>query len=162
MAFRKFEEIGAWQESRKLMNNIRKFRKSAENAKDWSWSDQIGRSTLSIMANIAEGNDAASDTEFIRFLSYAKRSAAETRSHLYYGFDQKYLSETDFENTCVQAKVISAMISKLMTYLHRNNRKAQNRSIWDISLSPCNFSNFATLWLPRLCDLSTLRLCDSR
>jgi four helix bundle protein len=34
------------------------------------------------MANIAEGFDANSDDEFVRFLRYALRSATEVQSHL--------------------------------------------------------------------------------
>jgi four helix bundle protein len=39
------------------------------------------------MANIAEGFDAGSDAEFIRFLGYARRSASEVQSHLYIALD---------------------------------------------------------------------------
>lgn len=42
-------------------------------SKDFSLKDQILRAAGSAMHNIAEGYDAESTAEFIRFLRYAKR-----------------------------------------------------------------------------------------
>jgi four helix bundle protein len=47
------------------------------------------------MANIAEGFDSRSNSEFIQFLYYALRSASELQSHIYIAQDQHYISETE-------------------------------------------------------------------
>jgi hypothetical protein len=47
----------------------------------------VASAAASVMANIAEGFDAGSDAEFIRFLGYARRSASEVQSHLYIALD---------------------------------------------------------------------------
>ena len=122
MAFVTFEEIGAWQESRKLMSMIRTLCKDRHVMKDKFWVDQISRSCLSIMANISEGNDAQTDAEFIQFLGYAKRSAAETRSHLYYGLDEGYYSQESFNDMATRTKKIGAQLAKLISYLRKNKR----------------------------------------
>jgi len=46
-------------------------RENAAFAKDWGLKDQITRAAGSSMHNVAEGFDAGSDAEFIRFLGYA-------------------------------------------------------------------------------------------
>lgn len=122
MKFKTFEEIHAWQDARLLASKIRIIclRKPAKN--DWTWCDQISRSALSSMATIAEGNDAQSDPEFIVFLGYAKRSAAETRSHLYCGLDRRYLSQAEFEELSALAKKIASQIAALIKYLRDNTR----------------------------------------
>ncbi|PIR52798.1 four helix bundle protein [Candidatus Peregrinibacteria bacterium CG10_big_fil_rev_8_21_14_0_10_49_10] len=112
-----FEDIKAWQEGRKLMQTIRQYCNRARAKRDFAWADQISRSTLSVMANIAEGHDALSKNEFIRFLGYAKRSCAETRCHLYYGFDAGYITKKEFQSTALQAKQICAQIASLIKYL---------------------------------------------
>lgn len=117
MKFTKFEDLDVWQEARVLAVAIRTFTGRAMEKKDWGWADQIGRSALSIMANIAEGVDAQTKPEFIQFLSYAKRSAAETRPHLYAGFDRQYVTESELSRTAETTKKIGAQIAKLMKYL---------------------------------------------
>ncbi|MBM3227996.1 four helix bundle protein [Candidatus Peribacteria bacterium] len=124
--FHRFEEIGAWQEARKLANAIRVYRTRAVLRKDFGWEDQVGRSVLSIMANIAEGNDAKTNVEFINFLGYAKRSTAEVASHLYYGLDQGYVLPQEFTLAYESTRKIGAMIAKLVTYLRscrQNNQR---------------------------------------
>ncbi len=123
--FNRFEEIGAWQEARQLANAIRVCRMRAVAKKDFGWDDQIGRSALSIMANIAEGNDAKTNTKFINFLGYAKRSAAEVASHLYYGLDQGYVISAEFTAVFASTRKIGAMIAKLVTYLRSCRENSQ-------------------------------------
>lgn len=121
MQFSAFEEIVAWQDARDLTRMVRLFCKRAIEKKDWGWVDQISRSSISIMANIAEGNDATTNPEFIVFLGYAKRSSAEVRSHLYCGLDEEYLTQEEFERAADLTKKIGAQLAKLMLYLKQNS-----------------------------------------
>jgi four helix bundle protein len=98
MGFKSFEEIEAWKEARILMQRIRKICKLPKVKHEFHWIDQITRAALSIMANIAEGNDANTNAEFVSFLGYAKRSSTEVRSHLYYALDEGYISQDGSEN----------------------------------------------------------------
>jgi four helix bundle protein len=49
------------------------------------------------MHNIAEGFDAGSDAEFIRFLKYSRRSASEVQSELYIALDRHYITQDQFQ-----------------------------------------------------------------
>ena len=124
MSFTRFEDIQAWQEARTLAQSIDAFIVRAQKLHDWNWCDQIKRSAQSIMSNIAEGNDSHTNAEFITFLSYAKRSSAETLSHLYYGLDHKYVSQDEFSVVSDRAKKIGSQLGKLMQYLY-NHRKGR-------------------------------------
>jgi four helix bundle protein len=115
--FKTFEEIDAWQEARFLAKTVRDFRTRAILHKDFGWENQIARSVLSITANIAEGNDATTNAEFLNFLGYAKRSCAETASHLYYGLDHGYIRPEELTSAIAQARKIGAMLARLMMYL---------------------------------------------
>jgi len=115
--FRSFEEIDVWQESRKLIREIRKICKSDTVKKDYPFVDQITRSSRSIAANIAEGNDALTVPEFIQYLGHAKRSAAEVRAHLYDALDEGYVSQQEFNVLAEQTRIISRMLAKLIHYL---------------------------------------------
>ncbi|MFA6523861.1 MAG: four helix bundle protein [Candidatus Peribacteraceae bacterium] len=128
MYFKTFEEIEVWQAARLLMRKVRIFTRRAMEKKDWGWADQVTRSTLSIMANIAEGNDAQTNVEFIMYLGYAKRSGAETRSHLYYGLDEGYVLKEEFEDTIQLCRKITAQLGKLIQYLQQH-RAAKHRGV---------------------------------
>ena len=93
----RFEDIIGWQKARQLNTSIYAITAQGAFAKDFGLRDQIRRSSVSIMANIAEGFGRKSDKEFANFLNYAHGSAAETQSHLYVALDLKYLSQEQFD-----------------------------------------------------------------
>lgn len=74
----RFEDLIAWQKERVLTNKVYELTNRGEFARDFALRNQIRRAASSVMHNIAEGFDAGSDPEFIRFLKIARRSASET------------------------------------------------------------------------------------
>lgn len=117
MKFTKFEEIAAWQKARVLTSDVYKITSQKPFCQDYGLVDQIRRSSGSIMHNIAEGFDAGSNNEFIRFLRYSFRSASEVQSQLYIALDVCYINQSDFEQLYQQATEIKKIISGLIKYL---------------------------------------------
>lgn len=70
----RFEDVVAWQLARDLVNAVYSATKEEQFTKDFGLRDQIRRASISVMANIAEGFDAGSDAELVRFLRYSLRS----------------------------------------------------------------------------------------
>ena len=77
MRIDKFEDIEAWQLARELAGKVYNLTKKDEFARDFGLRGQIQNAAGSSMHNIAEGFDAESNSEFVRFLRYAKRSCTE-------------------------------------------------------------------------------------
>lgn len=77
------------------------------------------------MANTAEGFDSQSDSEFIKFLTYARRSASEVQSHLYVALDQHYITQEEFDNLYNRAIEVKNLVSGFIRYLreHRASTK---------------------------------------
>jgi len=121
--FKKFEDINAWQKARELTSRIYRITGQGDFSKDYGLKDQIRRSSVSIMSNIAEGFERSGTAEFGQFLSTAKGSAGEVRSQLYVAFDQGYIGKEGFEALANSATQISRMISGLMSYLRRSGVK---------------------------------------
>jgi four helix bundle protein len=96
MTIKRFEEIQGWQEARKLTNMVFDVSQKEPFVKNYRLRDQIQGAAISSMANIAEGFDCETDPEFIRFLSYAFRSATEIQSHLYVALDRHFISQEEF------------------------------------------------------------------
>jgi four helix bundle protein len=69
------------------------------------------------MHNIAEGFDAGSDSEFIRFLGYARRSATEVQSQLYIARDQGYIVQVQFDSIYSKATDVKKLINGFVRYL---------------------------------------------
>ena len=69
------------------------------------------------MHNIAEGFDAESNAEFVRFLRYAKRSCTEVQSELYVALDQDYITKIEFQDVYDHAGRTRAAIRGFIKYL---------------------------------------------
>ncbi len=118
-SFKKFEDIMAWQKARQSTKLVYEMTTEGQFAKDFGLRDQIRRSCVSIMANIAEGYGRRSDKEFSNFLNIAHGSIAETQSHLYIALDLNYLNQNNFNKLYVLLDEVSRMIMGLTQHLRR-------------------------------------------
>ena len=121
--FRAFEDIEAWQQSRKLTKAIYEFTSPGKFARDFGLHDQIRKASVSIMSNIAEGFERSGTKEFIQFLATAKGSAGEVRAQLYVALDQGYIDQSSFEDLYQSIVKISRMLKGLITYLRSTSLK---------------------------------------
>ncbi len=108
MKVKKFEDIVVWQKAKELTIKIYKYFK---NIYDFSFKDQIQRSSISIMNNIAEGFERKGNKEFKHFLFVAKGSCGELRSMLYLGLELQYVNHQRFEELYNLSLEISKMLS---------------------------------------------------
>ncbi len=115
--FKQFEEILAWQKARKVTKRIYELTTDNNFARDYGLRDQIRRSAVSIMANIAEGQGRFSAKEFANFLNIAHGSIAETQSHLYISLDLEYLSQNEFNEIYGLLDEVARMTMSLMKHL---------------------------------------------
>jgi four helix bundle protein len=116
MKIERFEDIRAWQEGRILTKMV--FQATSTGFfKSRRLKEQIEGSAISTMANIAEGFDSQSDSEFIKFLIYSRRSASEVQSHLYAALDQGYITKAQFDEIYEKAVLFKNLISGFIRYL---------------------------------------------
>lgn len=125
-AARRFEDLIAWQKARELTRRVYEVTENGRFARDLGLRDQIRRSSVSVMANIAEGFERARQSEFHQFLSIAKSSCAELRSHLYVAQDVKYVDAGMFDELMRLAQEVSLVLGGLRSAVHR--RRAERES----------------------------------
>ncbi len=113
MPARGFEELVCWQKARVLAGMIYQLTRGGEWQADVALARQMQRAAVSIMANIAEGHDRGSQREFARFLSMAKGSCAELRSHLHIASDVGRLDGLAAEDLIGRATEVSRIIGGL-------------------------------------------------
>jgi four helix bundle protein len=85
--------------------------------KDFDLRRQIRRSSISIMANIAEGQGRRTDKDFANFLNMALGSVAETKSHMYLALDLGYVKGSEFDRVYEMLDEIGRMTFGLNAHL---------------------------------------------
>ena len=119
MKISKFEELECWKEAKVLTQTIYSYTKQSGFSKDYRLSGQITGASISIMNNICEGFDSKSNNEFVRFLTYSRRSCSEVQNCLYIALDQSYINPDAFKSTYEKCKIIRKMIDGLIRYLKK-------------------------------------------
>jgi len=120
MKITRFEDLECWQEARRLTKKAYDYTKRPTFSKDYRLSGQITGAAISTMNNICEEFDSRSNKEFIRFLTYSRRSCSEVQNCLYVGLDQNYISEDEFQNTYDHCAKIRKIIDGLIRYLKKH------------------------------------------
>ena len=128
-AVRSFEELRIFQEARELVRETYSVIRSGPLARDHALADQMRRSAISVLSNIAEGFERETDAEFIRSLYIAKGSCGELRAQLLVAADLKCLSAQTHDELASRCRKISAGLSNLIAYLKRgrNSEKSSRR-----------------------------------
>ena len=116
---KRFEDLQAWQEARRMTQQIYNLTQEPDFHRDYGLVDQIRRASVSVMNNIVEGFDSGSTAEFVRFLGYARRSGSEVQSCLYVALDQRYLSQTRFQEMYEVAERARSLIAGFIRYLRQ-------------------------------------------
>jgi four helix bundle protein len=93
----RFEDVIAWQKARLLNKAVYSLTKERAFSRYFSLKDQIQRSSLSVMSNIAEGFERGSPNEYYRFLAIAKASCGEVRCQLYAALDAECINKAQFD-----------------------------------------------------------------
>lgn len=122
MKIKKFEDIRAWNESRVLNKKIFQLAEKLKIKHEYTLAEHIKKTSLSIMANIAEGYSRSNNNDFVRFLFYSKSSCSELKSHLYLIMDFGYIDSSEFDELYQFIENIEKMISKFISYLKQNKR----------------------------------------
>jgi four helix bundle protein len=117
MKIERFEELESWKKARELANLIYDLTEHERYKKDFRLCGQVRDASGSIMHNIAEGFDAGSDAEFIRFLKISRRSASEVQSQLYLALDRKYVTANQLQMAYDKAVEVKKLNNGLIAYL---------------------------------------------
>lgn len=116
----RFEDIDAWIKARELTREVYAATRCGTFARDFGLANQIQRSAVSVMANIAEGYERDGNAEFRQFLYTAKASAGEVRSHLDVALDVGHIDAATFERLAELAVDCSRLIRGFIRYLERS------------------------------------------
>ena len=118
-AIQRFEDIESWKKGRELTRRVYVQSDSGKFARDFGLRDQMRRSSVSIMSNIAEGFERDGNKEFRQYLYIAKGSAGEFRSLLYVALDAGYIDQSIFDELTAMALDAIRLLDGFIRYLDR-------------------------------------------
>ena len=102
-----------------MVNRIYDISNNGQFYKDFALRNQIRSASVSIMANIAEGFDRGTNKEFIQFLTIARASTSEVKSHLYVALDREYIDNSKVEGIYDQTNSVINLIDGFIRYLKK-------------------------------------------
>jgi four helix bundle protein len=124
MAYQSFEDLEVWQRGCRLSVEIFE---AFSACKNFTLKDQIGRASLSIPCNIAEGSERGSTKDFAHFLNYSKGSCGELRTQVYIARKLKLLPKASFDSFVNETKELSEMLEGLRRSMLTRGRAKQKR-----------------------------------
>lgn len=122
---KRFEDLVAWQEARKLAARVYKLCRKCAVAKDFGMRDQIQRAAVSVGSNIAEGFERSGNKELTNFLWIAKGSAGEVASQLYNLLDAGYISQSEFDEAYASARHCSNLLYQFIESIKSSVMKGE-------------------------------------
>ncbi|MBD3420539.1 MAG: four helix bundle protein [Chitinivibrionales bacterium] len=108
-----FKQLNVWKEAKNLAVAIYKITGADKFSRDFGLKDQIQRSSVSVVSNIAEGYERTSNKEFLHFLNISQGSLSELRTQLEIAHEIGYINENDFiliDDHCCK---VGAMLTNL-------------------------------------------------
>lgn len=113
---REFQDLDVWQKAHHLTLQIYRATRNFPRAEEFSLTNQIRKSAVSVCANIAEGKKKKT-RDFARFLQISHGSLEEVKYYLILSCDLAYMDETEARNLYEQAEVVGRMLHGLRSKL---------------------------------------------
>lgn len=112
----KFIDLKVWQKARILAVDIYQLTDGQKFQHDYSLRDQMRRAAVSIVSNIAEGDELGTNKQSVRFFYIAKGSSAELMTQLIIAADIGYISAASSSKYTIVCNEIAKMLNKLIGY----------------------------------------------
>tara|TARA_Y100000310_G_scaffold345403_1_gene464562 strand:+ start:3463 stop:3840 length:378 start_codon:yes stop_codon:yes gene_type:complete len=117
-------DLKAWQKARLLRIKTSNITKSFPSEEKYRLTDQIVRSSRSVVANIAEGFGCYYYKAAIQYYRHARGSLVETMEHISCAYDEGYVEK----GICVEFLKESEEIKMLINGLIRSQNSSKKKS----------------------------------
>ena len=115
MAWTHYSDLIVWQKAMQLTDETYRLVRLLPREEQFSLSDQLRRSAISIPSNIAEGHGRQTVKDFKQFLSIALGSAFELETQIQICIRQQFFSEEEANSALQLTGEISRMLTKMIT-----------------------------------------------
>ena len=123
----RFEDLIAWEKGMDLAVHAYGLSDRGKFARDFALRDQLRRAVISVPSNIAEGFERGTRAEFHHFLTIAKASCGEARTHIELARRLGYINDQAAAEARRLAEEESRVIAGLRTTVARHKRELSGR-----------------------------------
>jgi len=114
MAVNNLEDLKVWQEARILCQEVYSTIKTFPAEEKYNIVKHLRENSRGLPSNIAEGFYRFHYQESIHFYLIARGCLGEMKSDLYLSFDEKYISQEEFNNFLSKIEKIFIMLNSLI------------------------------------------------
>ncbi|HEX7327195.1 MAG TPA: four helix bundle protein [Casimicrobiaceae bacterium] len=114
-----YKDLKVWQAAMVLVKDVYELTKHFPASERFGLSQQLQRSAVSIPSNIAEGHARSRTGDYLRFLSIARGSLAETETQLLLALDLGFADASRVSSVSTRADEIGRMLRALERSLSR-------------------------------------------
>jgi four helix bundle protein len=114
---KRFEELEVWQRAEVQCRAFYSLVKEGRFNSHLPIRDQMGRSSASVMDNIAEGFDRYSRNDFRNFLVISRGSNADFRSQLYRAHSRNIINDDTFDQLKQASEHLGVKLHHFISYL---------------------------------------------
>ncbi len=114
-----YRDLEAWKKSIVLAKKIYELTETFPSKENFSLTNQLRRSAISVASNIAEGQARQSRKEFLYFLNICIGSLAELETQLIISKEINLITENILEDILANTDELIRMVKGLMNHLKR-------------------------------------------
>ena len=118
-----YRDLEVWQRSKDLALEFYRVTQSFPSDEKFGLTSQIRRASVSVAANIAEGQARVHTGDFVRHLSMARGSLAEVETLLEIATGLEYLQREKVKQLWNELQTIGRMLTALIQSLEAHSRK---------------------------------------
>ncbi len=122
MAVQSYRDLVAWQRAMDLVEEVYRTCKTFPQDELYGITSQLRRASVSISANIAEGQGRQTTGEFRQFIGHARGSLLETETHILLAMRLSYIPETTGEDLLKREAELGKILNGLMSSLREKKR----------------------------------------
>jgi four helix bundle protein len=123
MSIKSLESLEAWRKSKDFSLRVyREVLPLLPPEEKWNLNQQLRRSSLSILANLAEGYGRFYYQDHVRFCYISRGSLEETLSHLVIAHEMKFITKPLFDSLEHDGEKLTQLINGYIGYLKRSKQ----------------------------------------
>jgi len=117
-----YKNLGIWKRAREINKRTYSLSRQFSTDERFGLKDQIRRSSVSVVSNIAEGTGFDSDKQLIKYLYISLGSLCELETQFYVAYDLDYIRKDQLENILEQTLELKKMTIGLIKKIKNDNR----------------------------------------
>ncbi len=121
-----YKDLIVWQKGMTLAEQVYLITAGYPKSELYSLTDQMRRTAVSIVSNIAEGKGRESIQEYLHFLAISQGSLTELETQILLSIRLRYLSEIDAETPLSLCDEIGRMLNTMRTKLKAASQLTPN------------------------------------